>query len=338
MGYIYTELIPPAILYDNPGLTKAEFIQMLDNTRSSGGEVDKTKPWSYSKDHVLSDFHLGSGGLARVLGLEESDEYRKLQAIRLGRYDLPIYPPLDLMVLDDYDNDLLRVMYEVHIHHGHEFGRTRVMNLSAFSQPVIGTLVDLDGKYWCEGVVTEILQRAGEKSAKAAVVPFKTVVEVKRYPSLESMYQEWSQFVPEFRYNWLQDRGSFHISLTQDKFLWLMREGRYFLDPETFNKIPVGFLSSKDGSFGYTDLILTSEAIKQKAWKLLSQRGLNHGVDFIQDFPDARVAWEKAIIDAEGSFEAQRDGLTHTEFLRLRLERRSVRDLTLQQAKMASFE
>lgn len=83
--------------------------------------------------------------------------------------------------------------------------------------------------------------------------------------------------------------------------------------------IPISFRASGWKGFGYTDLILTAEAIRNKAWKLLSRRGLSHKLAFLEDFPQANERYTKAVIDAEASFNARNRGLTTTDFLRMRL-------------------
>lgn len=72
---------------------------------------------------------------------------------------------------------------------------------------------------------------------------------------------------------------------------------------------------------GYTDLILTKEAIKHKAWKLLSYKGRGHLQDFLRDFPDARVEYERAVFDSHTSLSAKLQGLSVSDFLRFRMLR-----------------
>ena len=102
---------------------------------------------------------------------------------------------------------------------------------------------------------------------------------------------------------------------TEGKFFWRIEEGRYFLDGKTFDRITAGLTSVQ---YGYTDLILTAEAIKHGAWKLLSRRGLKHIPDFLRDFPDSRERYRRAIWDSHTSLYAKRKGMTVNEFLRMR--------------------
>ena len=102
-------------------------------------------------------------------------------------------------------------------------------------------------------------------------------------------------------------------------FLWLKRNDRYYLDPETFDRIPASLFCDSIESYGYVDLILTVAAIKHKAWKLLSRRGLDHRDAFLRDFPDAREVYERAVWDSHTSLSAKARGMTVNEMLRMRL-------------------
>ncbi len=207
MGYAYHELIPAAILLDNPGITKDVFVQKLDQTHFTAGRVNSRARWSTHKHQGYIDdyYHKGLEGLAVVLGLDESN--------------------------------------------------------------------------------------------------------------------------PDFS----QQLGSFFRA---NQFRWKQSDGRYSLDPQTFDVIPLHYFPyNRDdnwaqwrqeneplpGEFGYSDLLLTAEVIKQQAWKLLSYKGLNHRKNFFNRYPESQQRWEKAITDAEISFYAKRHEMTHQEMLRMRL-------------------
>lgn len=56
MGYAFDELIPVAVLLDHPGVTKEEFVELLEQTTSDG--------WSTLM------YHTGLEGLAAILQLK----------------------------------------------------------------------------------------------------------------------------------------------------------------------------------------------------------------------------------------------------------------------------
>ncbi|MFH1211919.1 MAG: hypothetical protein V1659_03230, partial [Candidatus Woesearchaeota archaeon] len=100
--------------------------------------------------------------------------------------------------------------------------------------------------------------------------------------------------------------------------LWSMRENRYYFDERTFDLIPAS-IRSKNRHYGYTDLVLTREALRHRAWKLLSYKGLCHIDQFLRDFPDARLQYERAVWDSHTSLFAKGAGMTVFELLRMRL-------------------
>jgi len=130
-------------------------------------------------------------------------------------------------------------------------------------------------------------------------------------------------------YDFSQPEGHFSVGWGWKNFLWRLEDGKYYLDEETFNRIPAGFFQrDRKGelSYGYTDLILTAEAIKHEAWKLLSYRGLDHLGYFMKDFPDSKQRYEQAVWDSHTSLAAKNRGMTVTELLRLRLSSSTATD------------
>lgn len=63
---------------------------------------------------------------------------------------------------------------------------------------------------------------------------------------------------------------------------------------------------------------MTSEAIKYRAWKLLSYKGLQHFPQFLEDFPEVVAEYGIAIWDSHTSLSAKIQGLSISDFLRFR--------------------
>jgi len=130
-------------------------------------------------------------------------------------------------------------------------------------------------------------------------------------------------------YDWNQIEGEFESRYDHTpNFFWKQVEGKFYFDLKTFDMIPASFGSEwiiqqesfdRRCEFGYTDLILTAEAIKQKAWKLLSYRGMKHNDQFLRDFSDSRRRYFKAVWDSHTSLASKLKGTTYSEFLRFRL-------------------
>lgn len=72
MGYPYHKLIAPAILFKNPGITREEFVEILDQTHSPlFREYAEEEPWDYYDEKFEDErYHSGLEGLAQFLGLE----------------------------------------------------------------------------------------------------------------------------------------------------------------------------------------------------------------------------------------------------------------------------
>lgn len=173
----------------------------------------------------------------------------------------------------------------------------------------------------------EILFDDKEKMYKylARVFPIRRVFKVEQFKTAEQLYSSWPQFRPENIHDFTQERGGFTGTMS-NSFFWVNQEGRYYLDPITFDLIGASLGSNRRSKnnheldFGYTDLVLTAEAIKNKAWEIL-ERGLTKTVfeNFLDRFPQSRLRYEKSIWDAHTSLYAKRAGLTYTQFLRGRL-------------------
>lgn len=258
MTTIYNDLIAPALLLRNPGVTREEFVQLLDNTHSSSYEYEPEYAWDYW-DNELQDkiYHRGLNGLASILGLEESIEFIKFQQPRME-------------------------------------GNHRISAPEMFPA------------------------REGRSHRFEVTTYDKNTQKEEKFNSEEELYTKWPQFNPEFRMDWTQEGGSFNIGCFGiDTFLWLNKKGKYYLDTQTFDRIPASFRSSL--SMGYSDLILTAEAIKHKAWKMLSRNGMDYFYQFLDDFPGVAPIHARSVWDAQTSISAKMQGMTYSEFMRHRL-------------------
>ena len=122
-------------------------------------------------------------------------------------------------------------------------------------------------------------------------------------------------------YDFSQTEGELNCSYRFEKFKWKKVNDEYFLDWETFRDIP-GTSVGDDGrpnplTLTYTGLILTAEAIRHRAWKLLSAYGLAYLDDFLTTFPDSKRRDDLAVEDAFGPHLALKEGdITPEEFVR----------------------
>ncbi|HIH25474.1 MAG TPA: hypothetical protein HA226_01740 [Nanoarchaeota archaeon] len=279
MGYPYHELIPSAILLENPGITREEFVRLLNKTDYHEGKVreDEEKyPWDLQTPdglYVDRDFHTGLHGLAHILGLNYREEY---------------------------------------LFYGDEYYARNNRN------PGYHTYARKENGKWENQVHVVNEGRDFLMFSELKQLTEEHYEDVRYFLDLDGLVKEYRQFSPDYMYDFSQDSGSFTISGAKNSidFRWVKRGDLYYLDEKTFRRIP-----ANGGMFiyGYTDLMLTAEAIKQKAWKLLSRKGLEHLEDFYKDFSESRIVLEEAIWNGHSSLYAKKQGMSHTELLRWRL-------------------
>lgn len=302
MGYPYHELITPAILLDNPGLTREEFTSHFQNIPQCDGilEYKNTDPW----DIVSPENFFRSDELARRLYLEYSQTYIDFQTKKRDASGCWIYPP-ELKKTESG--------YEVIKHIDNELGSFESIEIEWEWNIEEGKSINVedDNDY----LVDKVLKN-NENQYTLEVQPIKLISEVEVFSSEEELFEKWPQFKPENMYDWSQTKGEFKVLMGEKSFLWKNINGRFFLDKKTFDHIPYSFRS---GNYGYTDMILTKEAIRHQAWKLLSRRGLVHLHDFLEDFPDSKAEYEKAIWDSHTSLWAKSKEMNHFELIRMRV-------------------
>jgi len=334
MGYPYYELIPEAILLDHPGITKEEFIELLDRTHASKyREYNKKgeKAWDYHDPRDdMQEHHNGLEGLAQTLRLEHTKEFAEFQTPKEDENGLYIRPPMFL------PGDMAEEMLE---------GAGRKPHVIVHIKNIIHNPEEVEQLSWDKlkpGDIWEECQMGMEKGLVEKIIKEESLVEqdeddeeptvsgpqyrytmvirpiekewdVQKFKSLEELMKKWPQFKVMNKYNFGQETGNFSMA---ENFIWEQKKGRYYLSKETYNQIPVSGILQK----GYTDLILTAEAIKHHAWKLISYKGLQHLPRFLEDFPDSYKRYEKAVVDAELSMFAMKKGMTITEYLRFRVE------------------
>ncbi len=305
MGFAYVDLIPAAILLDNPGITREEFSELLDKTHYSWiKRYEREDPWdSYNfNEPDIKDYHSGLNGLAKVLGLTESKEFIKFQKPRVDENGLFVKAP-DLWPARKEDEHA----YEVVIHEKNVFEPTKVIEALSWTKLQVEDIwkeVQLSIE---KGIVTRIFEE---------IKPFYSKFREEKFQTKEKLYEKWPQFHSDFKYDWSQKRGSLKALLAENCFFWRQQDKRYYLHDKTFDIISPSFRISRD--FGYTDLILTAEAIKNKAWKLLSYRGDIHIPQFLKNFPDSRKRHGKAVWDAYTSLYAKSKQMPVRDFLKMR--------------------
>jgi hypothetical protein len=328
MGFPYNKLVAPAVLFSNPNITKEEYVELLNQTHSSCFRQYSPNDQMDYYDPRMDDnyYHGGLAGLAGLLRLKKTDEYVKFQAPTSDENNLLIRPPLMLPAWEE-DNHA----YEVSIHEKNIVESPRVVEEISCEKLEAGSIWEcMMGSE--RGIVTKIIDEKyigrEEKSDWDDVGPdYEYRMEIRRFygegktekfDTQEDLWEKWPQFHPDFVYDWKQKEGNFSGLDGVDKFLWVNDDGKYSLDSKTFDVIPAG---GGGLTMGYTDLILTAEAIRNNAWKVLSYLGSMHLEEFLDTFPESRAIYDRAVWDSHTSLYAKEQQLSISDFLRSRISK-----------------
>ncbi len=328
MGYPYNILVAPAVLYLNPGITKEEYIQLLDETHSSCfREYTREDSWEeYRVEDEDKSFHNGISGLARILNLEYSDEFKKFQKYNEDDSGLIIHP---IQMFPDERKGCLK--YVVIIHERNEVGDLKVVNELSWGQLKEG---DIWGDVFCgtdKGIVAKILtedklydkdENDDEGSPKYSYkMQIRSIEEISRreeFETEEDLFKSWPHYNPMNMFDWSLEKGYFSVGFLGNNldFSWVKRGEKYYFNSESFDRMSA---SVRSGKLGYTDLVLTSEAIKYKAWKVLSYKGNQHFGQFLKDFPEVMEVYKKIVWDSQTSEFAKKRKMKVNDFLRMRM-------------------
>lgn len=333
MGYVYSELIPPAVLLDNPGLTREEFIGKLKGVRYSENRERVRDEKGVIGDSVLKPFPLDLSGcnsrssfmptneeitlykLAGILSLPYNSEFgEKMESLvkehelfKDGRvlevYGEENYYGVPNLFVNYYGDPLFEVIteQEAFLTGRTQFGRFN--SCSDFKDGDVVLTTDTGAHFYPFRIKRFAKDFGGEQLME--IEGIRIPIATEKFNSLIELVKEHPYFHPEFMYDFSQNQGRFNLGgLDHGQFMWENENGRYFLDWETFRNIE-GTSSDENGnpnprSMSYTDLILTAEAIRHRAWKLLSAYGLAYFDDFLRTFQGAKKRYDFAVEDAFG--------------------------------------
>jgi len=330
MGYGYNVLVAPAVLLANPGISREEFVELLGKTHSSYFYEYRYKDaWDYYSSKTEDRlYHRGLEGLARILGLRYSKRFIEFQKPRVDENGLMLKAPELIPFGERHHYNFIVWMHEK----------------NSFDEPLDKKLVSRkklkEGDVWYDrfdgydgGVVLGIIEEKGQGwesrknpgsfsrySYNLTIRPFRHKTRDECFKSEKDLYDKWPQFHTGFKHDWMQEKGYLTTigMMGGDNFSWIQRNGKYYLSDETFERMPAS-LGCSGLLLGYVDLVMTSEAIRLKAWKVLSYKGLKHFSSFIKRFPEAALAYEKAVWDSHLSLYAKEQAMSASELLRLRI-------------------
>lgn len=334
MGYAYDCLIPAAILYNTPGLTREELIGALNNIPAKG---------------IGMKYCGGLEALAHILHLEPRGDYvgdaREFIEIRRNsglRYSQEFVEN----IFSENDFSTKKIHYVIYNHRewpSEEFTLQKDSKLEASEiirkcdlKWLLGGEYLLDNKEKekfrtflekkFSGVRIEKVIDQSKQAGTGILIEQRLIVtaielyEEKReeYSTLEQLFQAYPQLHPDQRFDWTQERGVLCVTdFDRRQLYWFKKDERYYFDEQHARLVLTG---SKYPGENWVDLILTAEAVKKQFWKLLEYRGLQHEYEFFIQPPDVLRAYNQARWDSDTSISAKKQNMTNTEFLRFRLE------------------
>ncbi|MBX4212125.1 hypothetical protein KW787_01565 [Candidatus Pacearchaeota archaeon] len=353
MGYPYSAFIPAAILLDNPGITKEKFAKLLFQTNSTENGVSKYTRWDLSnmreRKSEYNDYHRGIQSVAYFFGILKSENFgeqyhsklrKDRNGLEYGGQRLEVYSERlkgkwknSFVVVTQKPSVTSRKLCE-DIFQTNEDHLEETEVGSIFKE---GEVVDRDFFDHSIGAdyirVEEYLggyrdsETPWRKNHLMRVRKINLAFEKEKFSNLEDVIEKHNHFDPNFMYDFSPSEGNLEGGmLIRSAFRWKKIDDKYYLDEDySFGHLPSGILDG-GGYFGYTDLIVTAEAIKNKAWKILSYKGLNHASSCFKRFPKVRKRYEQAVWDSHTSLAAKKKKMTNNQLLRWRLT--GLRDST----------
>jgi hypothetical protein len=332
MGRTAHELIPAAILLDNPGITREEFVELLE----------PFKYWS-------PDYGLKLHGIGRILNLEKTEDFKKFLESEKHKVDsngialeeILFMPMRQEAIFDSGQSKLITYgapVFEVIDHQGYRLGDKKEIN-DLLSEPVKKGELFFNPIFSEHHLVIEVLGIEKNPNAKEDDYKFKgrlvvravkKIFRTKKYTRLNSLTKDYPIFHPDRMYDFSQAEGKVSTDDYVSNFFWTKTGDKYYLDTErTFDSIKAGIILYKDEKgwlqrqYGYTDLILTAEAMKHRFQTIFeyvhADSQVRHMRRMFKKYPLSYERYKKAVWDSHSSLFAKDQGMTYSELLRWRL-------------------
>jgi hypothetical protein len=151
MGYSSDDLIAPAVLYMNPGVTREEFSTLLNRTHSMIFPTPGMEICEYRKTAENLRFHTGLEGLAQLLGLNFAERFKQFQEPTFDDHGLLIRPP-------NYGGESEGGRFFVTVHKGYRFCENQVTNTQYHEEIKVGDFWEDPEGGFEKGIVQKILK------------------------------------------------------------------------------------------------------------------------------------------------------------------------------------
>jgi hypothetical protein len=346
MGGPCDQLIPAAILYDNPGLTLEEFSSKLYSavSRIKRGDLKSYMPFDeYQMGEILHLRHTRQ--YRQILKFYFDNEFnyttRSMHHLN-GKYHVQNQLIKEITIEDIVVNiDYLESSYNKVV--GYRKG-DHIMPTHC-SDPPIESQGDNDVLQAVEILETKIEQNDIDNNIikqkiRARGLRFEKSEE--EFGCNEDLVRKYPEYAPRKIYNFSQKTGILYPSRKLWKesiFMWKKDEERYYLDlahlsanisPNSLyardarqhsdgcanGEIDSWYHEGETGPYSLSDLVLTCEALRRRQWDVLRYVGFRHDfTDFIYSNEKTLRRYEQAVFDSETSVFARKQGWTYTELL-----------------------
>lgn len=170
--------------------------------------------------------------------------------------------------------------------------------------------------YYLERVIKDY--RPKKQYATVVVRELAMQKSTRLFETQDELIRQHPELAPRRMYDFTQPDGIITCNSLDAKvdFRWYRQNGKLYLDRESYQRQ----FNKQHSLFGeYTDFVVTTQAVKHNAWRLLGRSTAWQIPLFFKRFPDAVPVHAKAVWDQETSKLAMREKMTHFELLRTRL-------------------
>ncbi len=346
MGYAMDFLIPAAIMYANPGLTREEYAEVLRQIRFPASRL-MIEDFEYvGGEYASSDYKAGLFSVARILGLEPTQEYKEFSKPVKDEKGLNVYAPSIRPIVRPIVGAFLEPMYKVTLHlqnkvtvpkkkvevwrhvsnKNEKFKPQEIIDMEFYQSMDSSAnwqILEVLDQDFCPTELDETgfpidfddYGMPGDMfHAHLRVLEFIREFDEVTFPDLDSLTAAYPMLHPDQIWDWSQEKGDISLS---NVFLsdrrkdggvhWIMKNRRYYID-----------FSSRVSEKIYTSLRVTMAAIKQGAMGAFGHQPSDghYWPKLKTNFPEIRQENNDAVVDYWTSRRAIQTGSSISEWLR----------------------
>ncbi len=289
MGYPYHALVPVVILADNPGVNREELAHLFMQTNLYQGEVHyysfASREWDGYFKSVWRPFKesdaMGTRGKRHTY--TRAEQRAIISRHNLARwdnrqtfhqmYEWAARKEIEWLPALPYAEDIHKGLYSI----------GKLLGLKKTHHDYITWILYSPGWPEKRELVYDVERSRGGDITKRG--------ETERFCSLDELGEKFPHLLPEAMFDFSQPSGKFNVSIKREANLpyrWHQTNGRYYFDQQHFvDTVHAGGDVLRPG---YTDFVITREAVRAGAWKLLTYRGLSHLPNAFKRFPGIKKA------------------------------------------------